>query len=67
MLLSCCCCACLQNMLLLLLQFVDEGEPQQLCVVEGKHPMLDMALEGGAVANSIDLRWDATRAAVITG
>lgn len=49
------------------LQFVEEGEPQQLVVVEGKHPMLDTALDGGAVPNSLDLRWDGTRAAVITG
>lgn len=50
-----------------LLQFVDEGEPQQLCITDGKHPMLDLALDGAAVPNSLDLRWDGTRAAVITG
>jgi DNA mismatch repair ATPase MutS len=53
--------------LLSLLQFVDEDEPQQLCVVDGKHPMLDMSLDGAAVPNSIHLSWDSTRAAVITG
>lgn len=48
-------------------QFVDEAEPQQLDIQEGKHPQLDLALDGTAVANSLHLSWDGTRAAVITG
>jgi DNA mismatch repair ATPase MutS len=49
------------------LQFVDESEPQRLEIVEGKHPMLDLALDGAAVSNSLYLSWQGTRAAVITG
>lgn len=72
--------SCQQDILLLLLlplcgtsfasiyeQFVEEGEPQQLTITEGKHPMLDLALDGTAVANSLNLTWDVTRAAIITG
>jgi DNA mismatch repair ATPase MutS len=50
-----------------LLQFVNECEPQRLAICEGKHPMLDVVLDGAAVPNSLDLRWDGKRAAVITG
>lgn len=49
------------------MQFVDEDQPQQLNITDGKHPMLDLSLEGAAVPNSLELRWDATRAAIITG
>jgi len=48
-------------------QFVDEGQPQQLVIKEGKHPMLDLMMDGSAVANDLELRWDGTRAAIITG
>jgi DNA mismatch repair ATPase MutS len=50
-----------------MLQCVDECEPQQLSISEGKHPMLDVVLDGAAVPNSLYLRWDGKRAAVITG
>lgn len=49
------------------MQFVEEDQPQQLLITEGKHPMLDVALDGAAVANSLHLQWGATRAAIITG
>eukprot|EP00775_Hariotina_reticulata_P004121 gene4121-4367_t len=45
----------------------EGGRPQQLVISDGKHPMLDLALDGRAVGNSIDLRWDGVRAAVVTG
>jgi DNA mismatch repair ATPase MutS len=48
-------------------QFVGEDEPQQLTITEGKHPMLDLVLDGAAVPNSLALHSDGVRAAVITG
>jgi DNA mismatch repair protein MSH3 len=48
-------------------QFLDDSEPQQLLLVDGKHPMLDLALDGAAVGNTLQLRWDGVRAAVVTG
>lgn len=48
-------------------QFVGAEQPQQLTIQDGKHPMLDAALDGGAVPNSLALSADKLRAAVITG
>jgi DNA mismatch repair protein MSH3 len=48
-------------------QFLDNSQPQQLLLVDGKHPMLDLALDGAAVGNTLELRWDGVRAAVVTG
>eukprot|EP00879_Flechtneria_rotunda_P029922 GHRR01032389.1.p1 GENE.GHRR01032389.1~~GHRR01032389.1.p1 ORF type:complete len:502 (+),score=204.36 GHRR01032389.1:576-2081(+) len=48
-------------------QFVEDDQPAQLVISDGKHPMLDLALDGRAVPNSLELRWDGVRAAVITG
>jgi len=45
----------------------EGGEPQHLVLHDGKHPMLDLALDGRAVGNSIKLQWDGIRAAVVTG
>jgi DNA mismatch repair protein MSH3 len=48
-------------------QFLDDSQPQQLLLVDGKHPMLDLALDGAAVGNTLELKWDGVRAAVVTG
>lgn len=48
-------------------EFVDDSEPQQLLIEQGKHPMLDLVLDGAAVGNTLELKWDAVRAAIITG
>jgi DNA mismatch repair ATPase MutS len=47
--------------------FLDDSQPQQLLLVDGKHPMLDLALDGAAVGNRLELKWDGVRAAVVTG
>lgn len=47
--------------------FLPDDQPQQIVITDGKHPMLDLALDGAAVGNSLELRWDGVRAAVITG
>lgn len=48
-------------------EFVADTEPPQLHIVAGRHPVLDVLLEGSFVANDIALCGDGERCAVITG
>lgn len=47
--------------------FADDGAAPRLVVRRGRHPTLDLALQGGAVPNDVELRWDGTRGAIVTG
>lgn len=46
---------------------VEEGEAPRLVIRGGRHPTLDLQLQGGAVPNDVELRWDGRRAAIVTG
>ncbi|GMH38216.1 hypothetical protein BSKO_06100 [Bryopsis sp. KO-2023] len=46
---------------------VGPDAPPQLIVKAGKHPVLDGLLDGGAVANDVELRWDGQRGVIVTG
>ena len=48
-------------------RFAEEGEAPRLVVVRGRHPTLDLALQGGAVPNDVHLSWDGRRGAIVTG
>ena len=48
-------------------QFVDESAPPQLRIVQGRHPVLDVALDTPVVPNDTDLRGGGPCALVITG
>ncbi len=48
-------------------QFVDEGQAAQLRIVQGRHPVLDVALDIPVVPNNTDLSAKGPCALVITG
>lgn len=47
--------------------FAEEGGAPRLVITGGRHPVLDLALAGGAVPNDVELRWDGRRGAIVTG
>jgi len=48
-------------------QFVDEDQAAQLRIVQGRHPVLDVALDTPVVPNNTDLSARGPCALVITG
>ncbi len=48
-------------------QFIDEDLPAELCIVQGRHPVLDVALDAPVVPNDTHLAAGAPCALVITG
>ena len=48
-------------------QFVDESAPAQLNIVQGRHPVLDVALDTPVVPNDTHLTSGGPCALVITG
>ena len=46
---------------------MEEEESPKLVIKSGRHPMLDLMLNGGAVPNTVDLSWNGQRGEVITG
>ena len=47
--------------------FIDPDQPPQLHIVQGRHPVLDVAVESTVVPNDTNLTAQGPRALVITG
>lgn len=46
---------------------IPDDAPPQLIIKGGRHPTLDLHLEGGAVPNDVNLCWGNERVSIITG